>query len=313
MSRNSDFPDKVSVPIQADEDGFTGRECPNEDCEGYFKIEFGTGHCPYCGHTANHDHFWTKEQLEYAKSVAMRQFTKAVHRELKRMEFNIPARGPFGIGVSMKVKEGPLLPLRYYREKQLETEVVCSKCTLHYSIFGVFAYCPDCGVHNSRQILSKNLELAIRELNLAQQVDTEDLKAHLIDDSLENVVSAFDGFGRELVRVHANKVSEPEKARSLSFQNLAGVRTALQTLFGFDLAAAVEPSEWDAAIRSFNKRHLLAHKMGVVDQRYLDATGDNTTTVGRRIAITADEVRLLVDVAMKLGDHLVREVSDGKT
>ena len=64
--------DRFSIPIQPDEDGFTGRECPNGDCESYFKVQFGTGldeegipcHCPYCGHTAPHDEFGTKEQIE---------------------------------------------------------------------------------------------------------------------------------------------------------------------------------------------------------------------------------------------------------
>ena len=43
-------------------------------------------------------------------------------------------------------------------EKQLETEVVCVNCTLRYSVYGVFAFCPDCGQHNSLQILDKNLD-----------------------------------------------------------------------------------------------------------------------------------------------------------
>ena len=30
-------------------------------------------------------------------------------------------------------------PIRQYREKRLETEVVCDRCTLHYAIYGVFA------------------------------------------------------------------------------------------------------------------------------------------------------------------------------
>ena len=80
----------ISIPIPADENAFTGRECPQPDCEGYFKIELGTGlkgqglpcHCPYCGHTAGHDQFWTKEQIEYAKSVAMRKITDALHKDL---------------------------------------------------------------------------------------------------------------------------------------------------------------------------------------------------------------------------------------
>lgn len=134
----------ISIPIPADENAYTGRECPQPDCEGYFKIELGTGlkgeglpcHCPYCGHTAVHDHFWTKEQIEYAKSVAMRKITDALHKDLKKLEFDHKPKGAFGIGISMKVKPGPATPIHYYREKQLETEVVCVNCTLRYSVYG---------------------------------------------------------------------------------------------------------------------------------------------------------------------------------
>ncbi len=146
----------ISIPIPADDNGFTGRECPQPECEGYFKIELGTGlkgeglpcHCPYCGHTAGQDQFWTKEQIEYAKSVAMRRITDAFHKDLKKLEFDHKPKGAFGIGISMKVKPGRPTPIHYYREKQLETEVVCVNCTLRYSVYGVFAFCPDCGQHN---------------------------------------------------------------------------------------------------------------------------------------------------------------------
>ena len=317
MSRDWDIPDQISVPIKPDEDGFIGRECPQEECEGYFKIECGTGlegeglpcHCPYCGHTAGHDHFWTKEQIEYAKSVAMREIDAAMRRELKQLECNYPARGMFGIGISMKLEPGAPVPLRHYREKRLETEVVCDQCTLRYTIYGVFAYCPDCGAHNSRQILSKNLDLAVKELDLAQQVDANDLAEHLIADSLENVVSAFDGFGREVVRVHAPKSNDPARAANLSFQNLAGVKANLQALFGFDLPGGITSDEWKLAVRCFSKRHLLAHKMGVIDQKYIDATNDPAAIVGRRIVITADEVRGLIDAVRKLGETLARRLS----
>ena len=158
---------KVSVAIKADEDSYVGRECPAETCLGYFKITLGTGvkgpapcHCPYCGHTGDQNTFWTQEQLEYAKSVVLRQVTEAFRRDLKSMEFDHQPRGGFGIGVSLKVTGGRPHPIRYYRERKLETHVVCENCTLRYAIYGVFGWCPDCGVHNSRQILAKNLELA---------------------------------------------------------------------------------------------------------------------------------------------------------
>ena len=135
----------------------------------------------------------------------------SLHEDLKDMEFNHPPRGAFGIGISMKVtRDGPH-PIRDYREKQLETEVICDKCTLRYAIFGVFGWCPDCGAHNSAQILGKNLELAKKELALAQSVE-KDLAEHLIGDALENVVSAFDGFARGLrAQGCRNPVSEPRR------------------------------------------------------------------------------------------------------
>jgi len=152
----------VQVPIPKDAEGFLGRECPQERCLGYFKIKPGTGLkgnklscvCPYCGHSGPHDTFWTKEQLEYAKSVALRNITDAMRRDLKKLEFEHKPRGPFGIGISMKLKPGAPVPIRYYREKSLETKVICDHCTLEYAVFGLFAYCPDCGAHNSLQILS---------------------------------------------------------------------------------------------------------------------------------------------------------------
>lgn len=211
------------------------------------------------------------------------------------------------LGFSMKVKEGPLQPLHHYREQRLETEVVCGKCTLRYSIFGVFAYCPDCGTHNSRQILEKNLELSIKQLDLATQVDA-DLARHLTEDALENVVSAFDGFGRELVRVHASKATDEEKAKRISFQNLNGADASLTAYFGIALKGSVNTQEWEAAVRGFQRRHLLAHKMGVVDQKYLDSTADASTMVGRRIVVSDGDVRELITIVRVLADQLVEEI-----
>lgn len=161
---------QISVPIETDEEGYTGRECPADDCLGYFKITLGTGitgpapcHCPYCGHKGKSNTFFTQEQIEYAESILLRKVTDALHQDLKSLEFEHKPRGLFGIGLSLKVTTSPPLPIRHYREKQLETEIVCDGCTLRYAIYGVFGWCPDCGVHNSFQILKTNLELAAKE------------------------------------------------------------------------------------------------------------------------------------------------------
>lgn len=301
----------ISIPIPADAKGFTGRECPNPDCEGYFKIELGTGlkgvglpcHCPYCGHTAGQDHFSTKEQIDYAKSVAMRRITDALHKDLKKLEFDHKPKGAFGIGISMNLKPGRPTPIHYYRERQLETEVVCATCTLRYSVYGVFAFCPDCGRHNSVQILDKNIEVVGKMLDLARDAETE-LAEKLVENALEDCVSAFDGFGRELCWVHANRARNPAKVQKLSFQNLEAAQVSVLDSFGVDLSAELEPDEWRAAIAGFQKRHLVAHKSGVIDQGYITKTGDTRAVVGRKIGIVAAEVRQLARIVSKLALRL---------
>jgi hypothetical protein len=291
---------KVSVPIRPDKDGYLGRECPNPECEEYFKITPGTGikgsapcHCPYCGHTGESKTFWTRNQIEYARSVVKQKVIEAVRQDLKALEFEHKPRGPFGIGISMKLQPGAPVPIRWYREKSLETETVCDQCGLRYAIYGVFGWCPDCGVHNSLQILATNLELARKKLTLA--VTAGDLAEAVIADALAGVVAAFDGFGRELCAGCQSKVS---------FQGLDGGRKRVLEQHGFDFADAVTEEEWRSACRSFQKRHLLAHRMGVIDDDYIRKTCDASAVVGRKITLASEEITALIDIIERIGKRL---------
>ena len=170
-----------------------------------FNVKSGTGltgknlpcHCAYCGHIAGNDHFYTKEQIKYAKSVAMRKFGDMLHDELKKLKFETRPQGLFGISISMKLQPRSPEPISYCYAKKLETDVVCDGCTLVYAVYGEFAFCPDCVSHNSLTILKKNLEFVGKMLTLAESQERE-LAERLVGDSLENLVSAFDGFGREV-------------------------------------------------------------------------------------------------------------------
>jgi hypothetical protein len=304
---------QLSISIPKDSEGFLGRECPQEGCEGYFKIKPGTGllgddlpcHCPYCGHEDSQDHFWTKDQVEYVNSIALRDVANAIHRDLKSLEFEHKPRGAFGIGISMKLMPGSPVPIRHYREKDLETKITCDQCTLEYAVYGVFGYCPDCAAHNSLLILQKNLDLTRKQLALAEKLDEPALRQHLFEDALENCVSAFDGFAREACRIRADKSSDPAKCVSLSFQNLPRAGAKLQSLFGIDLAPSVPPDIWSVAHTAFMQRHLLAHKAGVVDQQFLDETGQSRSLLGRRLNIAASEVHQLADAVMTIGQKLL--------
>ncbi len=304
----------VSVTIPPDEEGFTGRECPQPECEGYFKVEFGTGlkgnglpcHCPYCGHITGHDQFWTKGQIEYAKSVAKRKIVDTLHKDLKKMEFDHKPKGGF-ISMSMKFTPGRRTPIHQYQEERLETEVTCATCTLRYAVYGVFAFCPDCGLHNSLQILHGNLDVVRKMLDMAAGAEKE-LAEKLAENALEDCVSAFDGFGRELCRIYADRARNPAKLKQVSFQNLEAAKSTVLGTFGVDLSAHVAVDEWQSAVQSFQKRHVIAHKMGVVDQEYTAKTGDMRAVVGRKIGIGANEVSDLAAIVSKLATRLSEQL-----
>lgn len=297
--------DSITVTLPTDKSGYLGRECPQ--CEKYYKVMPGTGIkgpapclCPYCGHSGAADTFYTPEQIEFAKSVAFRVVSDQFTQMLKSFEGPLGPQDGF-ITMSMQVTPGTPPPIQYYQERDLETDVTCKQCTLKYTIYGVFAYCPDCGQHNSLQILERNLAIVEKMLHASDKVE-DDLKEILVSDALENAVSAFDAFGREAVR-------SATRARAIgplscSFQNLDKARVLLRKELGFDLSNAITSGQWNDAVRSFQKRHLLAHTMGVVDQGYIAATNDTGAIVGRKIPITATDVRTLFKILRQVGAEL---------
>lgn len=306
-----------SFAIPPDDDGYVGRECP--ECQRYFKIVNGTGltgenlpcHCAYCGHFDDHNEFHTSEQVRYATSLMARKAERAIERELapslrdfdrilRDLNRALGGRRPPRHTASTRVTR---TPARHYCEKELEEHVTCSNCTLKYAVYGTFAFCPDCGVHNSEQILAKNFDLFEQMLNLVG-TQHDAVAERLVIGALQDAVAAFDGFGRESVRVRAATATNPAQAQNLSFQNLQRVQQRVQTLFGFDLSGALPPADWELAHRTFQKRHVFAHAMGVVDQDYLDKTGDTSVALGQKLTVTAQEVRQLLGSLRQIGAYL---------
>lgn len=318
MSRHTRHLDRVpteqSITLRPDAEGYLGRECPEEACARYFKITPGTGlkgidtcRCPYCGFVEHHSHFHTQAQTDHAVSVLENQVMGALLKDLKSLEFDHRPRGAFGIGFSMKV-EGRVPPVRGYTEFDLETEVTCQQCALRYAIYGVFGFCPDCGQHNNRGILEANLRLVERMLELAGELDDAALCRQLVDDALENCVSAFDGWGRAVTEAFASKAVAPAQAPVISFQNLKKAQKRLTHHFAFDPEHALGEDPFADAHRAFQKRHLVAHRMGVVDQAYLDSTGDTSAVLGRKVTISAEEVGATARVLAQLADALLENL-----
>jgi hypothetical protein len=84
---------QVPLTLPLDSDGFLRRECPT--CERQFKWHHGPAndeaeahsdppmyYCPLCGEAAGPDSWWTNEQLEYARGIAMPAALQSVQDEV---------------------------------------------------------------------------------------------------------------------------------------------------------------------------------------------------------------------------------------
>ena len=292
---------EFSISIKSDDEGYTGRECP--ECKKYFKIKFGTGldgdpgcYCPYCYYHGPHDEFWTKQQIEYARSIALNKVSGDLLKTMKKKERK-PKRDQF-ISIGIKVKGRPT-PITYYSEKELEEKLECENCTLQYTIYGAFGYCPDCGIHNSKQIVLANFDLALRILDLASNTES-DIKSKLIENALEDCISAFDGYARE----HCSAIY-----KKISFQNIGAAHSKLLSKHGVDISKGLEGEEWDFCVNQFQKRHLLAHKLGVVYEEYIKKTNCPQSLLGRKVSITETDVRKLVTNLVKISENIFNGIS----
>ena len=202
-------------------------------------------------------------------------------KSLKKLETKPSRNQLISIGITVN---GSITPIAHYSEKELEEKITCENCTLEYTIYGAFGHCPDCGIHNSKQIIEANFDLVKKILDLASKADAA-VKSKLIENSLEDCISAFDGYARE----HCS-----EKYKRISFQNIDAARNKVFSDYGIDISDGLDQEKWRSITEQFQKRHLLAHKMGIIDEDYIKKTDGNPSLVGRKLSISENDVRELI-------------------
>ena len=154
---------ELNIELVTDDNGFVGRECPNEACGRYFKIKPGTGistpsiKCPYCRRESDSGSFLTADQKEYVLSVVAREIVepavKRFARNIEALNRNQP-KGMIRLESSVRCE---LIPMHEYMERELETSVTCDKCFLQFVVYGVFASCPCCAQSNALWVLMSSL------------------------------------------------------------------------------------------------------------------------------------------------------------
>ncbi len=110
------------------------------------------------------------------------------------------------------------------------------------------------------------------------------------ESAIKEVVTLFETFTRS---VFTTVVSDADailrRERPTVFQSLADTERLFTDHAWWGVAAAVGATTWARLGVTFEKRHVLTHRHGQVDQRYLDRVPGSRLRIGQRLIITRQE------------------------
>lgn len=312
--------DNIEIPItiRSDENGYFDRECPNEDCLYQFKIKMSDWeekvsddevHCPMCGHVDISDKWWTQEQLdpikEIATSYALNMIQKELDKSFKQLERSTRRNKFFKItykpGRRISFINNPIGQM-----EEWETEQECPQCGTHYSVIGTAFFCPCCGHDNVKTAMLDSLNSIEKMILSLDEIEqslvltvgkdmAKDMTRNMLEGSLGDIVSAF----QKYADVTYTNISG-KKVRVNDFQIVEKGSELFKDACGFGYDAWISEIELAKMNQLFQKRHLLEHNGGIVDQKYIDKSGDFSYKVGQRIVTHKSDAIELLDIIKKL-------------
>lgn len=289
-----------SISVNSDEEGYTDRECPNENCLFPFKVfeqdwidlfKDEAVYCPKCRKEDKSNVFWSSNHIEIIESKIVESINDAWDGKSipKNLIDSVPA-------------------LEMYKQKHQ-----CENCMARYSVVGTSYFCPCCG-HNSilktfKDTLNKveikisNIPIIVEQLKILSDIDQAQIIASsLIESSLSDIVVGFQRFLEE-------KYSQQTK-RTLKlnpFQNLQRGSNEWKKSFGFEYSNFISRKELLQLNIGFQQRHLFQHNEGIIDQRYIDRSNDTNYKIGQRLVLKPNFVIEIKQIVEKLVNSINKE------
>jgi len=315
---------KLTFPIEPDEHGYIDKECPSEKCMFKFKVleqdwetlsPDGKLFCPLCGKSAPADSFYTTEQTEEAERQAVEQVECLFNQNLKTMadDFNRKQPRNAWIRITMNVKGSTapksIMPLKALEELQLKIE--CEKCGVHFAVLGGGFFCPRCGYSSAIRVFEdamKKIRAKISNLDSIRKVVSEISKddaeltcRSLVESCLSDGVVAFQ---RACEQLYSQHPSAKLKLKANVFQRLDEGSELWKELAGKTYVDLVGDEELNRLNLYFQRRHLLLHKEGIVDDKYIKKSGDVSYQVGQRIVVKENDILDMVQILIKMINRL---------
>lgn len=269
----------VQVMIASDKEGFFGYTCPR--CSKYFRASHGTAKrliCPYCLQISDALTFLTQSQKQYIKLY----FEKSIEHFRTGKELSID------LDEIVSQLDNNIINLHKYEERQ-QRIISCEKCKLKFDVIGTYASCPKCGKRNGFLVFAGQIQELKQDIDQRNNTDFN----HVLNRSIEYYV----GLGSDLHNILKQIVPLCKKNQKIinkiDFQKIIDTNQILQNLYGLKLYP--DNQETTSFLNlMFQRRHLIAHKGSIVDEKYLERTNDTTVRLGQKISIKKEDVLSLL-------------------
>lgn len=291
-------PPSPMVPafVISDRERLFGRTCPK--CHSYFRTS-SPGEisiCPYCAHRNRNVAFTTKNQLQFINKIRESFITafkekRSIVIDLDKLADELPENRPAWV----------------YSEERQQNSFQCPDCKTHYDILGEYAGCPKCGKRNSLQVFERHITEVEQQFAKADAELTERQERKVEWEKLSRCVSDFEAMARDIQSRLLLLPTTPKRKKdieNLSFQNILKANDCLQNWFSFEMLFRFSDDDKTFLNRMFNRRHVLIHNGGRIDQAYLDNTGDTSVRLNQKIVVRSNEIKRLIPLLRTCAQNL---------
>jgi len=280
--------------ILSDDSGMWGRRCPI--CGTYFRTNHVMENtaCPYCGNVSNSLSFITEAQGRYVTAFCNAYIEASNTKATVAIDLD-------------SVTDSK--PEWSYSEERQQFHFKCKNCHTEADILGEYGWCPKCGKSNGREIIEDKL----KQLEEAfERADKNRIERAERDQQWEEMnskcFSLFEALGRHLQTVLVMFPAVPSRKKevqNLSFQRLIEASESLEQWYGIRVFENISPDDKGFVNLMLNKRHIIEHNGGKVDEKYLKQSGDTKAKLHQRIKIGSNHVRHLLVVIRKMTTNLL--------
>ncbi len=326
-----DDTEEFNIPLEPDEDGMMGRECPNEDCQPkYFKmsstipdiIQKKIGNfsqmdvtCPYCGVVENMQRFHTEAQIEWIKSMIFKDVAKTLQGVFGNT-FKTTSKVSKGMfSLDIKYKPGTLPNVRYYVEEKLKQIVICDECNYRYAVYGISFHCPLCGKGNIHQHLNRSYNIIRVLIDESERIGNEkglDIGQQMLGNALEDIVSLFEAFLKYIYRYSVKRSFIGNEAESkiskigINFQRLEKAENLCREDLKLNLFELININDKRFIQEQFLKRHVLTHNLGLIDEKYLKKV-NVFERQGSEIELKKEDIFRFLDLTRNILTNIIKQ------